>query len=690
MNLLSPDTPLREIGWIPSHRINSLKNLKLDTVKDLLEHYPRRYEDRRKFDAFPDTELEWPVCLRGEIIKTSVRRFGGWKKVFEIVLQETNTLFGRTLTCRWFNLHYLQKMLATGQTLIVYGKTKARGRLLVIDHPEFEILEADAEDSIHLNRITPIYPAGEGITTRMLRSWVYRLLNQADLTALPCCLPQWPHGFSRELALRSLHFPDSLKNLEIARKALVLEEFFGLQTLVCSRRAQRNALPGIAKEASGTLLERCLAQLPFRLTNAQLRVIEEIRKDLAAPRQMNRLLQGDVGSGKTFVALAAILLAVEAGHSALLMTPTQILADQHYNNFARLLEPLGITVALRTSSRQESSSLPLFHGTEKIQITIGTHALLYEEPSQNPPAGLIIIDEQHKFGVMQRASLIGKANNLPDVLVMTATPIPRTLAHTLYGDLDISIIDEVPANRGRIVTAVREPSRLADIVRFLRGEIENGRQIYIVYPLIEESEKLKVKAAVDESGRWKKLLAPHCVEVLHGRMSSEEKETTIRNFRAGEIAALISTTVIEVGVDVPNANVMLIENAERFGLAQLHQLRGRVGRGSHKSWCILLHSEKPGLASVNKLQVLEQTTDGFRIAEEDLRMRGPGELIGTAQTGLPGFKIGDLLRDAALMEQARDLALKTLQEDPEFILPCHQGVLAYLRRHQEKLVAASA
>ncbi len=687
MSLLSPETPLQEA--VPHLRVAALRKLGLHTVGDLLEHYPRRYEDRRKFDAFPDVELENAVCLRGEVIKTSVRRFGGWRKVFEIVLGEgENSLFSRTLTCRWFNLHYLQKMLVTGQTLIIYGRPKARGRQLLIDHPEFEVLESDAEDSIHLNRITPVYPAGEGITPRMLRGWMHRLLNQTDLTAFPGCLPKWPHGITREAALRSLHFPDSLKMLETARKALVLEEFFGLQTLVCSRRTYRHAVPGVAKCASGALWERCLATLPFRPTHAQLRVIEEIREDLAAPRQMNRLLQGDVGSGKTLVALAAMLLAVEAGHSALLMAPTQVLADQHYSNFVRLLEPLGIAVALKTSGRQESSSLPLFDGGKNPQITVGTHALLYEEQASSPP-GLIVIDEQHKFGVMQRARLIGKAN-VPDVLVMTATPIPRTLAHTVYGDLDVSVIDEVPAHRGRIVTAVREVSRLDDIIRFLRGEIEKGRQVYVVYPLIEESEKFEAKAAVEEVGRWRGLMAPHRVELLHGRMANEEKESTIRDFRAGKIAALISTTVIEVGVDVPNANVMLIENAERFGLAQLHQLRGRVGRGEHKSWCILLHSAKAGLDGLKKLKVLEQTTDGFRVAEEDFRMRGPGELVGTAQTGLPGFKIGNLLRDAALMDQARVLALNTLQTDPELLLPCHQGVSAYLRRHQEQLLAASA
>lgn len=698
MTLLSPEIPLKDTGWMPPFRIAALNKLGLQTVGNLLEHYPRRYEDRRRFDVFPDTELDHAVCLRGEVIKTSVRRFGGWRKVFEIVLREENSVFARTLVCRWFNLHYLQKMLAVGQTLIIYGKPHTRGRQLLIDHPEFEILEDEnletvflgegAETSVHLNRITPIYPAGEGITPRMLRNWVYRALQEADFTTLLGTLPEWPVGMSRADALRSLHFPGSLEELETARKVLVFEEFFGLQALVCSRRARMRSIPGIAKPSPGAFVERCLAALPFRLTDAQRRVIAEIREDLAAPRQMNRLLQGDVGSGKTVVALAAMLLAVEAGHAATLMVPTQVLAEQHYNHFRHLLAPLGIPVALHTSSRQESSSLPLFDGGEEAQMTIGTHALLYAEAVGKLP-GLIVIDEQHKFGVMQRARLIAKANR-PDVLVMTATPIPRTLAHTIYGDLDVSIIDEIPANRGKIMTVVRDVSRLADIVRFLRGEIEAGRQIYIVYPLIEESEKLEAKAAVDEWGRWRELLAPYRVEVLHGRMSAEEKEGTIRSFRDTKIAALISTTVIEVGVDVPNANVMLIENAERFGLAQLHQLRGRVGRGQHKSWCILLPSAQAGTAGFKKLCVLEKTSNGFQIAEEDLRMRGPGELTGTAQTGLPGFKIGDLFRDAALMDQARGLALRVLEEDPELLLPCHQGISTYLRRHQQKLVTAAA
>jgi ATP-dependent DNA helicase RecG len=447
---------------------------------------------------------------------------------------------------------------------------------------------------------------------------------------------------------------------------------------LASRRTRARSRAGGVHCGRGDLLERFLRALPFDLTNAQARVIEELRADLGSTLPMNRLLQGDVGSGKTVVATAAMLLAVEAGFQAALMAPTQILAEQHYAVLQRSLEPLGVAVSLRTGARKEDP-LPLFANAhvpcslerdyDAAQIFVGTHALLYEpEGLENP--GLVVIDEQHKFGVAQRARLT-TADPAPDVLVMTATPIPRTLTMSLYGDLDVSTIDEMPADRGRIVTAAREEAKLPDVLTFLRRELEAGRQAYIVYPLIDESEKLEAKAAAAEFEKWRERLTPFTCELLHGRIPAPEKRAIMERFRRGLTSVLISTTVIEVGIDVPNATVMLIENAERFGLAQMHQLRGRIGRGEHKSYCILLCSD-PSAETAARLAVLERTSNGFEVAEADWELRGPGDLLGTAQSGLPCLKLGNLRSDTKLMQRARAAALDIFRDDPELARPKNQ------------------
>src|SRR4029434_1452854 len=443
-----------------------------------------------------------------------------------------------------------------------------------------------------------------------------------------------------------------------------------MQLSVSARRSELTHQPGAAHCGSGELMKRLQGSLPFPLTNAQKRAIEEIRADLASLRPMNRLLHGDVGSGKTLVALSAMLLCVESGHQAALMAPTQILAEQHYLNIRRLCEPLGLRVALRTSSRREESrafELTMDSSTTTAHIIVGTHALLYEGAGFTR-LGLAVIDEQHKFGVLQRARL-REQGTTPDVLVMTATPIPRTLTMTVYGDLDVSTLDEMPKGRGKIVTAVREERKLPEAVQFIREHLEAGRQAYIVYPLIDESEKLEAKAAAAEYEKWRDLLAPHTCELLHGRVLPEEKEAIMERFRTGKTKTLIATTVVEVGIDVPNANLMLIENAERFGLAQLHQLRGRIGRGGHKSYCVLLTGAKADEAAKEKLAIFEKTTNGFEIAEHDLRIRGPGDILGTAQSGLPPLKIGDVFRDAELMKLARNAAFLLFERDPQLERP---------------------
>jgi ATP-dependent DNA helicase RecG len=669
---------LEELGWIPRPKLLALRRLGIETVEDLLTHFPRRHEDRTEFPQFPREESDVPICLCGEVVKTSLRRFGGRKKIFEATLQESNpNALSEPLVCRWFNLHYVQKMIATGQRMVVFGKPRLRGKRICIDHPEFEVIENDEEISIHFRRITPIYPATEGLSQRVLRSMIYRLLNELPSTdsGLERLTPSNLAKGERRDAIRAIHFPASWEARNAAHEHLVLTEFFAMQMLIASRRADASIRHGEKHCGAGELLDRFLKSLPFQLTGAQSKVIDEIRHDLAASHPMNRLLQGDVGSGKTAVAIAAMLLAIEGGYQAAFMAPTQILAEQHYDVLRRWLEPLGVRVALRTAARQEESGpLPLFEcagdpAREEPHIIVGTHALLYDKVSFSN-LGLVVIDEQHKFGVAQRARLSAH-EPAPDVLVMTATPIPRTLTMTIYGDLDVSTIDEMPRNRGKIVTAVRDESKLGEVLTFLRTQLEAGRQLYVIYSLIDESEKLDAKAAAAEYELWRERLRPFRCDLLHGRIPSSEKQEIMKRFRSGETNALISTTVLEVGVDVPNASVMLIENAERFGLAQLHQLRGRIGRGEHKSYCILLTSVQAKEASA-KLAVLEKTRDGFEVAEADWELRGPGDLLGTAQSGLPALKIGNLKKDAHLMRRARAAALLILENDPRLELPENQ------------------
>ena len=666
--MTSVSTKLEDLSWIPRPRLLALRRLGIETTDDLLTHFPRRHEDRTEFPQFPREETDAPICLCGEVTKTSLRRFGGWKKIFEATLEESQpNALSEPLVCRWFNLHYVQKMIATGQRLVVFGKPRLRGKRICIDHPEFEVIENDEDISIHFRRITPIYPATEGLSQRVLRGIIYRVLHEfPDAGWQPIAPASLVRG-ERSAAIRAIHFPESWEARDAAREHLVLSEFFAMQMLIASRRFTSSARAGQAHCGSGALQEKFLKALPFELTAAQRKVISEIRRDQAASYPMNRLLQGDVGSGKTVVAIAAMLLAVEAGYQAAFMAPTQILAEQHYEVLQRWLEPLGVPVGLRTAARQEESGpLPLFSGGDDPQIIVGTHALLYEGVSFSN-LGLAVIDEQHKFGVAQRARLTAR-EPAPDVLVMTATPIPRTLTMTIYGDLDVSTIDEMPGNRGKIVTAVRDTSKLGEVLGFLRTQLEKGRQLYVIYPLIDESDKPDVKAAAAEYELWRERLHPFRCELLHGRIPATEKQQIMNRFRRGETKALISTTVLEVGVDVANAAMMLIENAERFGLAQLHQLRGRIGRGEHKSYCILLSSSQAKEASA-KLAVLERTTNGFEVAEADWELRGPGDVLGTAQSGLPALKIGDLKRDADLMRRARAAAMAVFETDPRLDLP---------------------
>jgi ATP-dependent DNA helicase RecG len=665
ISLLPPyhsETPLSLLGWITRPQVTALGKLGLQTLHDLLEYYPRRHEDRRCFDRFPKDESDCSFCLCGTVGKTLLRYFGRIRS-FEAELEESPEFsLGTRLTLRWFHLFHVQKSVLTGTRIIVYGRPRLRGKRLFLEQPEFEIIDSviseneEAYQSIHLDRIAPIYPAGAGISARVIRRLMHRALLETDWSHWSDPLPE--RDISWSAALQKIHFPSEPKELEEARRELALRELLGIQTLVIKRRNEMRRPRGTPKKSRGILFQQLCTTLPFTLTKAQSRAIAVVRSDMAELHRMHRLLQGDVGSGKTLVAAAAILFALESGHGALLMAPTQILAEQHFRNFSSWFTPLDIPVALLTGTRK--IELPLPKKETPPSLIIGTHALLHNEQVL-ADAGLVVIDEQHKFGVLQRAK-IASGVSAPDLLVMTATPIPRTLAQTLYGDLDLSLLDEQPSGRGILRTAVRSSGKLPEIITYLRKQLAQGRQAYIVYPLIEESEKLTAKAAEVEISSWNSHLPPYSCSLLHGQMNAEEKKAIMEKFVQGMIHVLVTTSLIEVGIDVPNATFLLVENAERFGLAQLHQLRGRIGRGPHLSTCVLIEGSGNPTA-MERLQILEKSSDGFFIAEEDLRLRGGGDILGTAQSGLPPLKIADLTRDADLLRVALREATRILQED---------------------------
>jgi ATP-dependent DNA helicase RecG len=641
-------------------RAEQLGRLGIATVEELLLHRPRRYEDRRRFRAIAELDLAAPAITRGTVVALGVKWFARHtKSIFELIVDDGT---GR-LHCRWWNLPFMEKYFQRGQEVVVFGKM-AGLKPRTVDHPETEVVEPGEESGIHLNRITPVYPLTEGLPQRWLRALIWRTLAAAE----PHIPEPWPgldrraagdahHGITagmalptRARAIRLLHFPESEAQAGLARQRLALDEFLELQLRIQARRrnfqAKAQALPCAG---DNHLIKPFLAGLGFKLTEAQTRVLRGLRKNMSGPYPMRRLLQGDVGSGKTVVAGCCALMAIESGYDAALMAPTEVLAEQHFANFKRWLEPLGVPVALQTGSRSIGGQRSEGGGA----LTIGTHALL-TAGFELPRLGLVIIDEQHRFGVAQREELVRKGP-YPHLLVMTATPIPRTLGLTVYGELDVSTLDQRPPGRGRLRTFVRQADKLPKVWAFIREQLGKGRQAYVVYPRIEDSGAGGVKAVTQEFETVRQALAPHPVGLLHGRLKLKDKETVMGDFRSGALRALVATSLIEVGLDVPNATVMLIENAEQFGLAQLHQLRGRIGRGAHDAYCILLAAAR-GKEAHERLRVLEETSDGFRIAEADLQARGPGELLGQQQSGDAKFRFGDLSRDWDLVKQARDLA----------------------------------
>lgn len=692
---LTLDASLADVPGMPSRTVKALAKEQVMTVAEVIGWLPFRHEDRRHMEGASFQVSEIPACYQVQVTKTGNKYFGKRRGagLFEAQVEPIGGVaMGGLLSLRWWNMPFMSRSIAEGQKLIIYGRVKEQQGRLLMDHPEYEVLGEDEETTlIHSGRITPVYRLRAGITQKNLRtaSWYVGQALGADFTAdlLPIPSSQGEFaGWNRSRAMKAVHFTDSLEDLDKARRYLALEEFYGYQLRVVRRRRAVIESGGHPHRA-GKLAEEFEAALPFAMTGAQKRSLTEIQRDMASNAPMNRLLHGDVGSGKTVVAFAAMLGAVESGKQAAFMAPTQILAEQHFNNARKWLEPLGLNVALRTGTRNEAGGTELwsarvprknaFKEARELStrdacaprgpdIVIGTHALLHDaELVRN--LGIVVIDEQHKFGVAQRARLIQKGNT-PDVLVMTATPIPRTLTLTVYGDLDVSTIDERPKERGKIITKVRPASKMAEAAKFLREQLEEGRQGYLVYPLIEESEKVDATAAKKGHDEWSKLLPHFQVGLLHGKLAPEEKDAVMRDFRSGKIEVLVSTTVVEVGVDVPNATVMYIHNAERFGLAQLHQLRGRIGRGQHTSYCVLFVKDKDDEAK-SRLAIMEETTDGFRISEEDLKRRGPGDILGKAQSGQAPLKFAELLADTRLVRLARQLAEKTLDEDPLMLSP---------------------
>jgi ATP-dependent DNA helicase RecG len=666
----------------------------LTTVEDLIAYTPFRYEDRSNMK--PISQLA-PGEMATIVAEVRTAKVAGIRRrnlgLFEV--QFTDASRG-VITGKWFHGTYLADTLVPGRRVALFGKVEFdnyAGQLTMM-HPEFEMLTSDddeGESALHVGRIVPIYEAAGKVNTRVLRNLLWQLLN--SLSGIDDPLPaeirnrlKLPDIWK---AIRETHFPPPESDMRLLNGfrsqpqfRLIFEEFFWLECGLALKRRKAAALPGIAFQLSDRAREQIVKLLPFKPTGAQKRVLGEIAKDMAAASPMSRLLQGDVGSGKTIVAAEAAVIAVENGYQVCFLASTEILANQHYYSLKPLLNRIGYVPALLTGSNtgKEKGQLKKLIAEGLVHVVIGTHALL-EKDVEFKKLGLVIIDEQHRFGVMQRFGVTQKGLH-PDVLVMTATPIPRTLAMTLYGDLDVSIIDELPPGRKPIRTKHVNADQIEQVWTFVRRQVDTGLQAYVVYPLIEESETAAMKAAIEMHRHLDTEVFPDLsIGLLHGRMPSAEKEAAMDSFKRGETKVLVSTTVIEVGVDVPNATVMVVEQAERFGLSQLHQLRGRVGRGAEQSHCILV-TEKMNESARERIRAMVDSNDGFVIAEMDLKLRGPGEFFGTKQSGLPELRIANILRDGEILEIARREAVPFVENPPS--RESLADAVAHIRDHWQR------
>lgn len=655
------NSSLQYIKGIGPKRAKLLEKMGIKSISEIRHHFPRRYEDRREIKTIKQVQSGETETTRGVIVRVEELKPRKGLTVIRAYIQDKTD----NAVAVWYNQTYLKKQLHKGLEILITGKVSYRYGIKEIAVSEYEKMEGDI--SLNAGRIVPVYPSTEGLTQKMWREIQYQL-NTEKIIEVPEVFTAEEQKIYELLdikeALQAIHYPADFEMLEKARRRLIFEEFYLLQlSLATIRNTSGPRKEGIVHTTSQVLQEKFLINLPFQLTGAQKRVISQVKKDMESGEAMQRLVQGDVGSGKTVIAAWALLKAVEGGYQGIMMAPTEILAQQHYETISTWFEPLDVKTLLLTGalSAKEKSEVLASAATGKVHIIIGTHALIQEGVEFNK-LGVAVIDEQHRFGVKQRSLLEGKGTN-PDVLVMSATPIPRTLAMTVYGDLDISNLDEMPPGRRPIETYCLRDRARNKVIEFMKKQLSNGAQVYVVCPLVEESETLDIKNATDISMELQNSLKPWEVGLLHGRMPVREKASVIEDFKQGITRVLVATTVIEVGVNIPNATVMVIENAERFGLAQLHQLRGRVGRGSKQSYCILVTASN-NAQSLERLKVMTETTDGFKIAEEDLRLRGPGEFFGMRQHGLPEFRIADLSRDSALLYMARELAVKKLKEDP--------------------------
>ena len=685
---VTPDAPITVLGGWAKRYVRPLASIGVETVADLLHHYPRRYIDRSSSARIGDLRIGQEATFIGTVRRVRIQHTRRRQAIVTV------TVFDGTgyVDLSWFNQTWPARRHREGQEVAVSGKVGAfRGRLRV-QNPAVEILRGGDADQVHTGRIVPVHPATEGVSTGVIRRLVHDALRRVRRIDDP--IPDDVRRSRRLLpidaALWQVHFPDDPAAMERGRARLKFDELFFLELGVAFRKHRiRAGTTGVAHDPSGDLTRRFGKALPFRLTAAQQRAIQDVDRDMAEPRPMNRLLQGDVGSGKTVVALHACLVAVQSGHQAAIMAPTEVLAGQHLRTVAALLDPIGArrledrattqasllegdgggpTYALLTASvtGKERERIQDAVASGGLDILVGTHALV-QERVDFASLSLAVVDEQHRFGLHQRIALKEKGAS-PDVLIMTATPIPRTLALTYYGDLDVSVIDELPAGRQPITTRIaRTAAARRKAYELVRAEVASGRQAFVVTAAIDEDNRLEVRAAEREAERLATEVFPDLrIALLHGRMRPKEKETRMQTFLAGEADVLISTTVIEVGVDVPNATVMLVENAERFGLAQLHQLRGRIGRGQWPSTCVLFDESAPdNEAARERLAAMAGTTDGFELADEDLRLRGEGTLFDIRQSGLPDLRLARLAEDTELVRQAREDAFAVIEADPD-------------------------
>ena len=673
--MLRLDSDVQYVKGVGPRRSALLGSRNIRTVEDLLLHLPKSYQDRANFVPLSSLRIGQDAAVHARVYRSRVIQTRTRGRILDVILTDGSSF----VHAKWFHGGFLQtREFSAGREVVLFGRVDfdRYESKFVLFNPEFELLDEGAgATSLDIGRYVPIYEEIGGMTSRQLRHIMAAAL--ADLAKdindpLPEEICQ-AHGFpDLRACLESVHFPaqqDDLTKLNQRRspyhRRLIFEEFFLLELIFALRRVQSRRLEGVRFETSERIRQQVKMILPFHPTPAQKRVLKEIVDDLKAPYPMIRLLQGDVGSGKTIVAFEAIVIAVSNGYQAALMAPTEILAEQHFLNAKRILAPLNYRVAVvrRGVKKAEKQELLEKIASGEIQVIIGTHALI-EEHTVFKKLGLVVIDEQHRFGVVQRLQLMAKGES-PNTLVMTATPIPRTLAMTLYGDLDLSVIDEMPPGRFPIRTVHVVERDAEGVYRMIASQLEQGRQAYVVYPVIEESEKIDLKSATEGFKKLSEIFTGRRVALLHGRLKSDEKERTMAAFAAGEIDVLVSTTVIEVGVDVANATIMLIEHAERFGIAQLHQLRGRVGRGAHQSLCILMTPNRLSDVARQRIQAMVSTSDGFRLAEVDLQLRGPGEMAGTRQSGIPEFRVANLVTDGELLSLAQKEAEHWVERSEE-------------------------